>query len=88
MPAFWLVVIAVTAPISSGPMNEVTLPVSANRPKILRDAVLRRHVDQQRARRRLQRPAGDADQAAEQRDRPLRGGGEQAAARLRRRHLA
>ena len=33
MPAFWLAVTAVTAPIKSGPMNDVTFPVSANRPK-------------------------------------------------------
>ena len=33
MPAFWLAVIAVIAPIKSGPTKEVTLPVSANSPK-------------------------------------------------------
>ena len=33
MPAFWLAVTAVIAPIKSGPMNDVTFPVSANRPK-------------------------------------------------------
>ena len=33
MPAFWLAVNAVTRPISSGPMNDVTFPVSANSPK-------------------------------------------------------
>ena len=33
MPALWLAVIAVTTPISSGPMNEVTFPVSAKSPK-------------------------------------------------------
>jgi len=33
MPAFWLAVTAVIAPIRSGPMNDVTLPVSANSPK-------------------------------------------------------
>ena len=33
MPAFWLAVAAVTTPISSGPIKDVTLPVSANSPK-------------------------------------------------------
>ena len=33
MPAFWLAVTAVITPISSGPTNEVTFPVSANSPK-------------------------------------------------------
>ena len=33
MPAFWLAVTAVIAPINSGPMKEVTFPVSANNPK-------------------------------------------------------
>jgi hypothetical protein len=33
MPAFWLAVTAVIAPIKSGPMNDVTFPVSANNPK-------------------------------------------------------
>ena len=33
MPAFWLAVMAVIAPISSGPTNEVTFQVSANSPK-------------------------------------------------------
>ena len=32
-PSFWLAVARVTKPISSGPTNEVTLPVSANSPK-------------------------------------------------------
>ena len=33
IPAFWLEVPMVIAPISSGPMKEVTFPVSANNPK-------------------------------------------------------
>ena len=33
MPAFWLAVTAVIAPIKSGPMKDVTFPVSANNPK-------------------------------------------------------
>ena len=33
MPAFWLAVMAVMAPISSGPTKDVTFPVSANSPK-------------------------------------------------------
>ena len=33
MPAFWLCVSAVMTPISSGPMKDVTFPVSANSPK-------------------------------------------------------
>ena len=33
MPAFWLAVTAVMAPIKSGPTKDVTFPVSANNPK-------------------------------------------------------
>ncbi len=33
MPAFWLAVTAVIAPINSGPTKDVTYPVSANNPK-------------------------------------------------------
>jgi hypothetical protein len=72
MPAFWLAVIAVIAPIKSGPTKEVTLPVSANSPKYC-DAILRRQPYQKCPGRRLQRAAGGADQASEQEISALRG---------------
>ena len=56
-------------------------------PKILRDAILRREADEQRARRRLQRTAGAADQASEHEIGALGRAGEQRTAGHRRRHL-
>src|ERR1700752_629559 len=82
MPAFWLAVAAVIAPISSGPTKDVTLPVSANSPKYCatRSFGASRMSSEREA-------ACRADAAAEDEIGPLGGGSEQRAARLRRPHL-
>ena len=81
MPDFWLAVAAVTTPIRSGPMNDVTFPVSANRPKYcaMRSFGARRISSVRDA--ACSGPPARADQAAEHEIGAFGGAGEQRAAR-------
>ena len=87
IPAFWLAVTAVITPIKSGPMNDVTFPVSANNPKYcaMRSFGARRIRSVRDA--ACKRPAGGADQAAEHEIGALGRAREQRATRHRRRDL-
>ena len=72
MPARWLAVAAVTMPTSSGAEERRHLARQREQAEELRDAVRRREPHQQRARRRLQRAGGEADQQADGDDRASR----------------